>query len=201
MKALRVVTRSSAFQFKGKRIDIREAGRLLTVANVLEGSVTRSANRVKIIAHLERVPDGSLLWSNTYERNASDLFAVQSELAAGIAAGLKVAAGVPSTTPVPNAEANEFLMKGRYDLQQVTPESATQAELDYQHAIDKDPEYAPAYMGLANAKFNQSIARGSPLRPRRSSRTWKSGRRRRFNWIRDCQRPTPWLHFSHAVRS
>ena len=161
VKDLRVIARSSAFQFKGKRVDIREVGRLLRVANVLEGSVARFGDRIKIIAHLERVSDGSLLWSNTYERKASDLFAVQSELAAGIAAGLKVAAGVPSTTHVPNAEANEFLMKGRYDLQQVTPESVTQAQLDFQHAIDKDPEYAPAYLGLANAKFNQSIARGS----------------------------------------
>jgi TolB-like protein/Tfp pilus assembly protein PilF len=161
VKGLRVIARSSAFQFKGKRVDIREVGRLLKVANVLEGSVARSGDRIKIIAHLERASDGSLLWSNTYERKASDLFAVQSELAAGIATGLKVAAGVPSTTHVPNAEANEFFMKGRYDLQQVTPESAAQAQLDYQHAIDKDPDFAPAYLGLASAKFNQSIARGS----------------------------------------
>jgi TolB-like protein/tetratricopeptide (TPR) repeat protein len=161
VKALRVIARSSASQFKGKRVDIREVGRLLNVANVLEGSVARSGDRVKIIAHLERVSDGSLLWSDTYERKASDLFAVQSELAAGIAGGLKVATGIPSTTHVPNAEANEFFMKGRYDLQQVTPDAAAQAELDYQHAIDKDPAYAPAYLGLANAKYNQSIARGS----------------------------------------
>jgi adenylate cyclase len=161
VRGLRVIARSSAFQFKGKRVDIREVGRLLKVANVLEGSVARSGDRIKIIAHLERASDGSLLWSNTYERKASDLFAVQSELAAGIAAGLRVAAGVPSTAHVPNAEANEFFMKGRYDLQQVTPESVTQAELDFQHAIEKDPDYASAYIGLANAKFNQSIARGS----------------------------------------
>jgi adenylate cyclase len=161
VKGLRVIARSSAFQFKGKRVDIREVGRLLKVANVLEGSVARSGERIKIIAHLERASDGSLLWSNTYERKASDLFAVQSELAAGIATGLKVAAGIPSTAHVPSAEANEYFMRGRYDLQRVTPESAAQAELDYQHAIDKDPDFAPAYLGLANAKFNQSIARGS----------------------------------------
>jgi TolB-like protein/tetratricopeptide (TPR) repeat protein len=161
LKTLRVIARSSAFQFKGKPRDIREVGRLLKVANVLEGTVGRSGDRVKIVVRLERVADGSLLWSNTYERSASDLFAIQSELAAGIAGSLKVAAGVPSNTHIPNAEAYEFFMRGRYDLQQVTPESMTQAELDFQHAIDKDPAYGAAYVGLASAKFNQSIARGS----------------------------------------
>jgi len=161
VKALRVIARSSASQFKGKRADIREVGRLLKVANVLEGSVARSGDRIKIIAHLERVSDGSLVWSNTYERKASDLFAVQSDLAAGIAAGLRVAAGVPSTAHVPNAEAHDFYLKGRYDVQQVTPEAMQQAESDYQQAIDKDPQYAQAYLGLASAKYNQSLARGS----------------------------------------
>jgi TolB-like protein len=92
---LRVMARSSAFQFKGKTVDVREVGRLLHVANVVEGSVERSGGRVKIIAHLERTSDGSLLWSNTYEREASDLFAAQSELAGGIAGGLRVASASP----------------------------------------------------------------------------------------------------------
>jgi TolB-like protein len=162
LKSLRVIARSSAYQFKGKTLDIREVGRLLNVTNVLEGSVERSGERIKIIAHLERASDRSLVWSNTYERKASDLFAVQSELAAGIAGSLKVATdGVPAPKHVPNAGAHEFYMKGRYDLQQVTPEAETEAELDFQHAIDKDPEYAPAYLGLASAKYDQSIARGS----------------------------------------
>ncbi len=162
LKSLRVIARSSAYQFKGKTLDIREVGRLLNVTNVLEGSVERSGERIKIIAHLERASDRSLVWSNTYERKASDLFAVQSELAAGIAGSLKVATdGVPAPKHVPNAGAHELYMKGRYDLQQVTPESETEAELDFQHAIDKDPEYAPAYLGLASAKYDQSIARGS----------------------------------------
>ena len=95
IKTLRVMARSSAYQFKGKAVDVREVGRLLGVTNVLEGSVERSGDRVKIIAHLERTSDGSLLWSNTYEREASDLFAAQSELAGGIAGGLRVASASP----------------------------------------------------------------------------------------------------------
>lgn len=165
VKGLRVIARSSAFQFKGKTADVREVGRLLGVSNVIEGSIERSGNRMKIIAHLERVSDGALLWSNTYERNTADLFAVQTELANGIAAGLKVSAGVPPAPHLPNAEAHEFYMKGRYELQQITPESVSQAELDFQHAIDKDPQYAAAYSGLANAKYDQSAARGFSYQP------------------------------------
>jgi TolB-like protein/Tfp pilus assembly protein PilF len=161
IKALRVIARSSAFQFKGKTVDVREVGRLLHVTNVLEGSVERSGDRIKIVAHLERALDRSVVWSNTYEREGSDLFAVQSELAAGIAGGLKLATAVPQVKHVPNAEAHDFFMKGRYAMQQGTPESMTQAGFDFQHAIDKDPEYAAAYVGLADAKYNQGIVKGS----------------------------------------
>jgi TolB-like protein len=73
LRNLRVIARSSAFQFKGKTIDVREVGRQLSVTHVVEGNVERSGDRVKIIVHLERVSDGSVLWSNTYERQASDL--------------------------------------------------------------------------------------------------------------------------------
>jgi serine/threonine protein kinase/TolB-like protein/Flp pilus assembly protein TadD len=161
MKTVQVIARSSSFQFKGKTTDVREVGRLLNVTHVLEGSVERSGDRIKIIAHLERVSDGSLLWSNTFERKASDLFAVQSELAAGIASGLKVAAEAPGRKHVPNAEAHDLVIKARYDIQQMTTESVTRAEAEYRRAIDLDPEYAAAYLGLANAKYDQFAARGS----------------------------------------
>jgi eukaryotic-like serine/threonine-protein kinase len=161
VKALRVIARSSTSQFKGKTENVREIGRSLGVTNILEGSVERSGDRVKIIAQLERVSDGSLVWSNTYERKASDLFAVQSELAAGITGGLKLAAGVPSNAHIPNAEAHEFVMRGNYEVNQTTQEAVAQAELDFQHAIDQDPDYGAAYLGLAKAKYDQSIARGN----------------------------------------
>jgi TolB-like protein/Tfp pilus assembly protein PilF len=161
VKALRVVARSSAFQFKGKTVDIREVGRLLNVTDVLEGSVARSGDRIKIIAHLERVSDRTLVWSNTYERKASDSYIVQSELAADVAAGLKVAAALPPPAHVPNVEAYDLVLKGLYEMQQFTSESMTRAESDFQQAIDKDPKYAAAYARLAAAKFDQFVARGS----------------------------------------
>ena len=160
-KTLRVIARSSAFQFKGKAVDIREVGRLLHVANVLEGSVERSGDRIRVIAHLERVSDGSQVWSNVYERHTSDLFVVQSELAAGIAGSLKASEDVPATKHIPKPEAHELAIKARYDMQQVTTDSLIRAESEYQQAIDLDPEYAAAYLGLANAKYDQFAARGS----------------------------------------
>jgi TolB-like protein len=163
VRALRVIASKSAFQFKGRTVDIREVDRLLNVTHVLEGSVERSGDRVKIIARLERVSDRALVWSNTYERGASDLFAVQSELAAGIAGGLKTTVGVPPAH-IPNPAALEFAMKGRYDLQLVTTESLTRAESEYQQAIVLDSGYAAAYIGLASAKYNHALARGSTYR-------------------------------------
>jgi adenylate cyclase len=133
-------------------------GGKLNVANILEGSVERSGDRIRIIAHLEKVSDGSHLWSNTYERQTSDLFAVQTELAKAIAENLK--AGVsPASKHIPTVEVAEWFMKGRYELQQSTPQSVSRAEADFQHAIDLDPDYAGAYAALAAAKYNQAPAR------------------------------------------
>ena len=99
---------------------------------------------------------------NTYERNAADLFAVQSELADGIAANLRVAArAAPAAGHIPNAEAQDLMMKARYEVQQVTAESVARAESDFQRAIDLDPDYAAAYAGLGQAKWDQAGARGS----------------------------------------
>jgi len=163
-KTLRVIARSSAFQFKGKTIDIREVGRLLNVTHVLEGTVERSGDRIRIIAHLERVSDGSLLWSNAYERKVEDLFAVQSELAAGIAAGLKVATRIPNLNHVPTPEAHDFVMKARYDLQQWTTDSLARAESEYQQAIDLDPQYAAAHLGLGRVHWTKAAATGLYVR-------------------------------------
>jgi len=165
LSALRVVGRSSTSPVRAKAPDIREAGRLLKVGSILEGSVERSGNRIRIIGHLERVSDGAVLWSNTYERSTADLFAVQSELAAGIAGSLRVATAAPTGTHVPNPEAHEYVLKGRYDMQRLTLAAVTKAEVDFQHAIDLDPAYAAAYAGLGAAKYNEFIASGAVSQP------------------------------------
>jgi serine/threonine-protein kinase len=192
LKTLRVIARSSAFQAKAKAADIREVGRLLHVANVLEGTVERSGDRVKIIAHLERVSDGSLLWSNTYERSASDLFAVQSELAAGIAGSLRLAAGVPAAQHVPKPEAHDLVMKGAYDLQQMTTESLARAESEYRRAIDLDPQYARAYLGLGSVQWDQFVARGASYQ---AEAEWKTAEQ----WYRKALELDPELSQARAL--
>jgi TolB-like protein/Tfp pilus assembly protein PilF len=158
-KSLRVVARSSASQFKAQTGDIADVGRKLNVANILEGSVERSGDRIKIITHLERTSDGFHLWSNTYERRSADLFAVQSELAFAIAGNLKAAAGLPPAKHIPKPEANDWMMKGRYEMQLGTPQALARAATDFQTAIDVDPGYAAAYAALGVVKYNQSGAR------------------------------------------
>jgi TolB-like protein/tetratricopeptide (TPR) repeat protein len=161
LKTLRVIARSSAFQFKGKAADVREIGRLLNVGSVLEGSVQRSGDRIRVVAQLERVSDGSHVWSNTYEGRTSDLFTMQSELAARVAASLKPNLQIPPAKHIPDPEAHDSVMKARYDLQQLTVDSLRRAEREYQHAIDLDPQYAFAYLGLGSAKYDESVASGS----------------------------------------
>ncbi|HEX4229224.1 MAG TPA: hypothetical protein VHZ07_11175 [Bryobacteraceae bacterium] len=160
-KTLRVIARASAFHFKGKRVDVREVGRLLHVSHVVEGSCERSGDSIRIVARLERVSDGSLVWSNTYERPNSDMFAVESDLAAAIAQSLQAGVGIPLPKHVPNAEAHDYLVKARYDLQQMTPQSLAHAETEYQRAIDLDSQYAAAYLGLGAVQYDEYIARGS----------------------------------------
>jgi TolB-like protein/Tfp pilus assembly protein PilF len=158
-RTLRVSARASASQFGTKSGDLGNVGRKLNVANVLEGSVDRSRDRIRIIAHLERVADGSHIWSNTYERQSADLFAVQSELAQSIAGNLKAAEGLPSAPRhVPGAQAHDLFLKGRYELQQLTPASLNLAEADFQQAVDLDPAYAAAYAGLGTARYDRSPA-------------------------------------------
>jgi len=158
-RSLRVSARASASQFGTKSGDLGNVGRKLNVANVVEGSVDRSGDRIRIIAHLERVSDGSHIWSNTYERQTADLFAVQSELARAIAGNLKGAEGLPAAPRhIPSAAAHDFYLKGRYELQQMTPASLSRAEAAFQQAIDLDPAYAAAYAGLGTARYDRSPA-------------------------------------------
>ncbi len=158
---LKVIAGASASQAKAKTADAREAGRALHVAYVLDGNVERSADRIGIVARLERVSDGALLWSRTFERKATDLFAVETELVAGIANNLKVTAPVSTGRHVPDAEAQELVLKARYEGQQVSTNSLARAKEYFQQAIDRDPQYAEAYSGLAIAEYNQISARGS----------------------------------------
>ena len=152
-KALRIIARSSAFQFKGKNVDARQAGRELNVSAILTGTVSRTAGRIKVVAQLARVSDDSVEWSKRYERTESDLFALQSSLASDIAANLRVTVTPAAARPaVRDVRAQDFFMRARYEADQLTRESLLRAVADYEHAIRLDPNYAAAHYGLAVAR-------------------------------------------------
>ena len=154
---LQVAGRTSSFAFKGKNQDLRSVGEQLGVANVLEGSVQKSGERIRITAQLVNASSGYHLWSQTFDRTLEDIFAVQDEIAVEVTKALKVAllgeqaeASEAHATSTNSAAYTEYL-KGRYAIRRNTLEGALEAINHYQSAIDLDPAMAPAWAGLASA--------------------------------------------------
>jgi serine/threonine-protein kinase len=154
----RVVARTSSFAFKGKQQDIREIGKKLNVGAVLEGSVRKYGNKLRVTAQLNSVADGYHLWSETYERELQDVFSVQDEISQAIVNTLqvKLTAGETGVRPKPNQapenmETYDLYLRGRYHWARWRTEGAEKAIRYFQQAIAKDPNYAPAYAGLADS--------------------------------------------------
>jgi serine/threonine protein kinase/Tfp pilus assembly protein PilF len=145
---LKVIARTSAFAFRGKEQDLRAIGERLGVATVLEGSVRRAGNRVRVTAQFIRVADESQIWSERYDREMTDIFAIQDEISKAIADELKVKFAAPLRQAV-NIEAYQNYVKGLYWYQRYTPESLTRAKESFEQALQHDPDYAPAHAGLA----------------------------------------------------
>jgi eukaryotic-like serine/threonine-protein kinase len=151
--ALRVAARTSSFAFKGKDEDVRKIAERLNVRTILEGSVRRSGDRIRITARLVGAADGYDLWSDHFDADMSDVFAVQDEIARAIAGALKVrllpaeeaAIATPGTR---NVEAYNRYLKGRYFFAQRSPRKAIE---EFEAAIAADPDYAAAYTGLADS--------------------------------------------------
>jgi serine/threonine protein kinase/TolB-like protein/cytochrome c-type biogenesis protein CcmH/NrfG len=153
---LRVAARTSSFQFKGKAEDLRTVGEKLNVATILEGSVRKEGSRVRITAQLIKVADGFHLWSETYDRELKDVFAVQDEIARSVAGSLKVALlGGKTATPSvqgKNADAYNAYLQGRYFYERRSKENLEKAIGYYEQAIKLDSGYAPAWVGLAETR-------------------------------------------------
>jgi serine/threonine-protein kinase len=152
---LRVASRTSTFSFRNKGLDVQEIGSALKVGAVLEGSVRKSGTRLRITTQLVNMSDGHHLWSERYDRQLEDIFQVQDEIALAIASALKVkllgeeqAAIVKR--PTLNVEAYQFYLKGRHHWQKWTAEELQKARECFERAIELDPEFAPAYFGLAD---------------------------------------------------
>jgi len=145
---LRVIARTSAFAFRDAQRDLRTIGERLGVETILEGSVRRAGNRVRVTAQLIRVADASHLWSERYDREMTDIFAVQDDISQGITDALKVTFAPPHRR-TENIEAFQCLLRGLYWYQRYTPESLARARESFEQALEHDPGYAPAYAGLA----------------------------------------------------
>jgi serine/threonine protein kinase/Tfp pilus assembly protein PilF len=155
IQALQVASRSSAFAFKGKSLDIRKVGEQLGVANVLEGSVRKAGPRLRITAQLINVADGYHLWSERYDREMEDVFAIQDEIAASIVKALRVMLSEEEKraieiAPTENVQAYEFYLRGRQHFHQFRRKGIQAARRLFERAIDIDPGYALAYAGMAD---------------------------------------------------
>ena len=149
-----VASRSSSFAFKGKKdVDARQVGERLGVTSVLEGSVRKIGNRIRIAAQLVSVENGYQLWSETYDRQLEDVFAVQDEISRSIVEALKVQlVGEASqvVAPTKNLEAYTTYLKGRYHFNKFSEQSLRKALDLFQHALLQDPGFARAYAGIAD---------------------------------------------------
>jgi adenylate cyclase len=154
IRQLRVIGRNSSFQFKGKAQDSRTISQALGVANLLEGSVRKVADRVRIAVQLVRATDGSQLWSQSYDRELKDILAVQEEIAAEISETLRLKlTGAErqqlAKRPTENLKAFQYYLQGRTYRQRNTREDVLAAIGYYERALEEDRNYALAYAGLA----------------------------------------------------
>jgi eukaryotic-like serine/threonine-protein kinase len=168
---LRVTARTSAFVFRGAQQDIRQIGETLHVGNVLEGSVRKSGNRVRISVQLIEVSEGQTLWSERYDREMTDVFEIQDEISHTIVSRLKVklasqsGSGVDSAQPIgplikrytENLDAYNLYLKGRFELYKMTREGLDTSRKLFEEAIRLDAEYALAHEGLAYAWYQEAV--------------------------------------------
>jgi len=152
---LRVVSRTSAFSFKGKHVDVRDIGRKLNVETVLEGSVRKAGKRIRVTGQLVSVFDGYHLWSAQFDRELEDVFAIQEEIAENIVEALQVSLdgkGKPvlGRIPTQNVQAYDYYLRGRRFFYQSKRKGMDFACEMFAKAIKKDAKYALAYAGLAD---------------------------------------------------
>lgn len=172
IRGLRVASRTSAFYFKGKDVDVPTIAQKLNVANILEGSVRKSGTKLRITAQLIEVASDSHLWSETYNRDLHDIFEVQDDIAQCVVKELRATLLSPRADMQPgvqlkqevqaatrgrgvNAEAYQLYLQGRFFEDRLTRDDTAKAIEYYRHAVAVDPEYALAWAGLSRAFCHQ----------------------------------------------
>ncbi len=158
LPSIRVVARSSAYAFRGKGMSGQAIGKALNVATVVEGTVRRDGDRLRVTAELTSTTDGLVIWSDTYESRAGDVFAVQDKFTKSIVAALepalsgKTASNMASASRGTNSpEAYDLYLKGRYFWNKRTADALKRGASYFEQAIGRDPNYALAYSGLADS--------------------------------------------------
>ena len=152
---LKVISRTSTQRFKSSPSDLREIAQQLGVAHILEGSVQKSNDQVRVNVQLIKATSDAHLWAESYDRKLTDIFAVESEIARTVAETLQArltgaAEHVLASRPTENPEAHQLYLKGRYFWNRRTEEGMKEAINYFQQAIALDPSYALAYSGLAD---------------------------------------------------
>jgi Tfp pilus assembly protein PilF len=168
MRGLAVVGRTSAFTFKGCQIDVGVLAAELNVTAVLEGSVRRFGERFKIGVQLLGAPDGLVLWSEIYDRDAKDLFSVQADIARSVSLALRVQfdqAAATRQSNTSNVAAYDLYLRGRLFLNRVSSEDLHRAVACFERAVRLDPAYARAFAGLADAHLVLAIMGHAPAAP------------------------------------
>ena len=199
LENVRVASRTSAFQFKGRSQDMRKVGEGLNVKTVLEGSVRTAGKRLRVTAQLVGVADGSTLWSERYDREMEDVFAIQDDISASIVSALRGrwAAGespVLTRRPTEDLEAYQLFLKGQHNWFKRERGSLERAAHFFERAAERDPSFVAALAGAANAyaslnlygmepgaagaKAHAAVQKSGGPRPRRGRGAHRVGHRR-----------------------
>ncbi|MEJ2515798.1 MAG: hypothetical protein P8102_11310 [Gammaproteobacteria bacterium] len=160
---LRVISRSSSFAFKGRDVPVPEIAGALNVGHVLEGSVRKSGNTIRVTAQLIDGRSDTHLWSETWDRSLDDIFAIQDEIATEVASRLELELAEPPRSERVDPAAYELFLKGRYLWETFQPENLVEAEAAVQRAVEIQPDYADAWLLLSGVYYRYFHAyRGNP---------------------------------------
>lgn len=161
IEGYKVAGRTSAFAFKGRDEDLRSIGQKLNVENILEGSVRKQGERIRVTAQLVKATDGYHLWSDTYDRHLDDVFAIQDDIARQVVAAIQDTLGVGATkrpaqgargqAPTSNVEAWTHYLRGQHLLRNRTRATMEASLKEFERAVALDPEFSRAHVGVANS--------------------------------------------------
>src|SRR5262249_46639569 len=149
VEGLQVAARTSSFSFKGRNLGTKEIARELGVRHILEGSLRRDGNRIRVTAQLVNASDGFNLWSQTYERELQDVFAVQDDITRAISDALKLSLSSTRPSQMQNTEAYELYLQGVFFSNKSTEEGLRKGLDFFKRSLEKDPTSARAWAGIA----------------------------------------------------